>query len=152
MKRYFIFALILLFAHNAKSHSEGINYLVSELKSDPRYMISVTRLFACKIQGRPRSTIRVPWEIYPEESRRAEEEGTVFLQLIFDSDWCVHKATVLKSSGYYRLDNVSLEFVMTVKYSFEVKDLIDGRPALTIPIAWRMSPGLPLKPSGIRHH
>ena len=80
--------------------------------------------------------MRIPWQIYPQESVRLHEEGTVTMQLIFDADWGVRKATVLQSSGYYRLNYVSLQFVMTTKYSFKVTQLIDGEPTITIPIAW----------------
>jgi hypothetical protein len=63
------------------------------------------------------------------------------LQLIFDPDWCVRKATVIKSSGYWRLDQVSLDYVMTFKWIPTKPVIIDGEPTVEIPIA-----GAPAKP------
>ena len=68
------------------------------------------------------------------------EVDKVVMQFIFDPDWCVRKATILQSSGYYLLDNVSLEFAMMVKYSFNVVNRVDGEPTITIPIVWCQRP------------
>lgn len=111
-------------------------YHAEEWKDDPRFMVSITRLTACKITGAPATVLRVPWEIYPQESMRRHEQGRVVMQLIFDPQWCVRKATIVQSSGFYRLDNVSLEFAMHVKYSFNVVKRVDDAPTITIPIVW----------------
>jgi len=115
-------------------------YRVYEWKDDPRFITSITRLFGCNIPGSPSKELRIPWETYPRESLEHHEEGKVVMQLIFDPDWCVRKATILQSSGYYHLDNVSLEFAMMVKYSFNVVKRVDGEPTITFPIVWCQRP------------
>jgi hypothetical protein len=65
------------------------------------------------------------------------EEGRVKMQLIFDPDWCVRKASIIQSSGHSSLDSVSLKWAMTLKWSPK-KTLFtdDGQPTVTIPIVW----------------
>lgn len=45
------------------------------------------------------------------------------MQLVIDSDSCVRKATILQSSGYYRLDKASLEFAMSLRLSVRLDQL-----------------------------
>ena len=70
-----------------------------------------------------------------------KEEGTIVLELILDSDWCVRKATVVQSTGYFRLDNVTLEYVMKVKYKPKPESIKqkDGEPTIVIKLGWGAS-------------
>jgi hypothetical protein len=49
----------------------------------------------------------------------------------------VRKATIVQSTGYWRLDNVTLAYVMTVKYmpKLEVIKQKDGEPTVVIRLA-----------------
>jgi TonB family protein len=117
------------------------SYLVAHQAADSRFITSIERTGPCKLLGPPLTTvIRVPWEIYPRESVEKHEEGTARVQLIFDPDWCVRKATITQSSGYWRLDNVSLRFAMTIKFTPKKTFFTaDGEPTITIPVAWGAS-------------
>jgi TonB family protein len=110
-------------------------------ESDPHFIISIARLGACKLPGPPLSAnqIRIPWQIYPPESLQRHEEGTVKMKLTLDPDSCVIKAMILQSSGFWRLDEVSLKFVMTLKIAPKATILEDGQPTIIIPIAWGAS-------------
>lgn len=125
----------------ADSLPEEPHYWVTRRADDPRFIISMARIYKCQLPGvaKPDRLLRVPAELYPEESIRRREEGTVELELLFDDDWCVRKATVLESSGYFRLDEVSLQYAMHLKIKFEVKERIDGQPVYRIPIRWGAS-------------
>jgi TonB family protein len=105
---------------------------VTRQDSDPHFILSVMRSGTCKLRGNPHTVknIRIPWELYPPESVRLREEGTVKIKLTLDSDLCVRRATILQSSGFWRLDEISLKFVMTLK----IAPLDDGEP--TIIFAW----------------
>ncbi len=73
-------------------------------------------------------------------SAAQHEEGTIKMLLIFDHDWCVRKASVIQSSGYWRLDDVSLKFAMTLKFQPPViKQYVDGEPSIIFPIEWGAS-------------
>jgi outer membrane biosynthesis protein TonB len=70
------------------------------------------------LPGSPISTtqLRIGSELYPEESVKNHEEGTAKMQLIFDANWCVRKAIIIESSKYWRLDDQSLKWAMTIKW------------------------------------
>jgi TonB family protein len=112
-------------------------YILSHQIDDPHFIVSIERKGPCTIPGSPTQVLRVPWQIYPGAASRPREEGRVQMQLIFDHDWCVHKATITQSSGHPSLDNVSLKWAMTVKWQPK-KTLftLDGEPTVTIPIVW----------------
>jgi TonB family protein len=98
-----------------------------------------------KIRAAPPETkgLRTPWQLYPKESMDKHEEGTVTMKLKLDPDWCVRKATIVQSSGYWRLDGVSLSYLMTVKFNPK-PELIkqkDGGPTITIRLGWGESQG-----------
>jgi hypothetical protein len=119
-------------------------YLLVHREADPRFLISVERIGPCKVSVPAVSGgIRVPWQLYPKESVDRHEEGTVTVELIFDPDWCVRKATIVQSTNYWRLDGVSLSFLMTVKYmpKPEIIKLKDGEPTVTFKLAWGASQG-----------
>ena len=117
-------------------------YLATHQEVDPRFITSIERIGPCKLLGPPLTgSIRVPWQLYPKESVEKHEEGTAKIQLVFDSDWCVRKATIIQSTKYWRLDSVSLRFAMTIKFMPKVTQFIDGEPTVSIPIAWGASQG-----------
>jgi hypothetical protein len=116
-------------------------YWVTRKADDPRFIVAMARMSKCHLPGKAKkgTVMRIPAELYPEESVRLHEEGTVAMELLFDDDWCVRKATILESSGFFRLDAVSLQYAMHLKFMFEVKERIDGQPVLRVPIAWGAS-------------
>jgi TonB family protein len=90
---------------------------------------SIERVGGCKIPGEslPASKLRVPYQLYPAESAAQHEEGTIKMLFIFDRDWCVREAPVVESSGYWRLDEVSLKIAMAMKFKPPViKQYVDG--------------------------
>lgn len=137
---------ILILAGVANSgpplEEDGTQYLMSKRPDYPEFIESVTRLTACKIPGPPLSwaQMRIPWaRFYPQESRANNEEGHVIMRLVFDRDWCVRKATIVKSTGFPRLDAASLKYAMTMKVSFDAKAFEDGQPVVKFPIAWSIT-------------
>jgi TonB family protein len=116
-------------------------YVVTRQEGDPHFILSMVRSGPCKLPGPPlnASQVRVPWQLYPSESVQRREEGTVKMKLTLDPDSCVSKATILQSSGFWRLDEVSLKFVMTLKIAPKVTILEEGRPTIIFPIAWGAS-------------
>jgi TonB family protein len=118
------------------------HYLVVHQEADPRFLSAIERVGDCQIRGEPLpvSKIRVPYQIYPAESAAKHEEGTIKMLFIFDRDWCVRKASVVQSSGYWRLDEVSLKFAMTMKFKpLVIKQYVEGEPSITFPIEWGAS-------------
>jgi hypothetical protein len=108
--------------------------------ADPRAMRSIERLEKCKVTGPVLSKVRFPSELYPKQSV-GREEGTVQIHLVFDSEWCVRKATILQSTGFWRLDNVSLTYIMTVKWMPQNPRVIDGEPTTDFRLGWGASQG-----------
>lgn len=53
----------------------------------------------------------------------------------------MRKVTVVKSTGYWRLDAVSLEFAIKLKWMPSKPLMIDGEPTVEIPIGWGASQG-----------
>ena len=123
------------------SRTASAKYLRVHQEADSRFLTSIERVGPCKVSTPPEPGIRVPSEIYPKMSVYQKEEGTVVLELILDSDWCVRKATVVQSTGYFRLDNVTLEYVMKVKYKPKPESIKqkDGEPTIVIKLGWGAS-------------
>lgn len=123
-------------------------YMETKQPRDKHFITSISRLTACKITNETDLHLMMP--IYPLDSRRHHEEGKVIMQLIIDPDWCVHKATILQSSGYYRLDKASLDFTMSLKFSASVlrniKSFDDGQPTFSFPIVWKLTAPVPYDP------
>jgi hypothetical protein len=120
-------------------------YLVAHLEADQRFITSIERSGPCTLPGPPLvvENPKVPYQLYPTESVKQHEEGTVVMQLIFDSDWCVRKATIVKSTKFWRLDYVSLQRAMNIKWTPKNAVLTpDGEPTVTIPIGWGASQGV----------
>jgi outer membrane biosynthesis protein TonB len=114
-------------------------FLVAHQEADPRFITSIERVGACKVTTPPFTEgIRFPWQLYPKESVDRHEEGTVQMELILDPDWCVRKATIIQSTGYWRLDGVSLTYMMTVKFMPKPETIKqkDGEPTVVIRLGW----------------
>ena len=97
----------------------------------------------CKVTTPPETGIRVPWQLYPKASEDNGEQGSVIMELKLDPEWCVRKATIIQSTGFWRLDGVSLGYMMTVKYlpkpgTFKQKD---GEPTVNVKLGWGASQG-----------
>jgi len=84
--------------------------------------------------------------LYPAESRRHNESGKVVMQFVIDPDSCVRKATILQSSGYFRLDKASLDFAMNLKFPpasmGQIKTMDDGQPTFSFPMVWTLKPAV----------
>jgi TonB family protein len=120
-------------------------FLLTHNPADKRFLTSIERVGACKVTTPPETGggIRVPWQIYPQESVDKHEEGTVMVELILDPDWCVRKATIVQSTRYWRLDNVTLAYAMTVRYMPKPEAIKqkDGEPTAIIELGWGASQG-----------
>jgi TonB family protein len=122
--------------------NDDVRFLVMHQVADPRFIDAIERVGDCKIPGDPLpvSKLHVPYQLYPAESVTLHEEGTIMMLFIFDRDWCVRKASIVQSSGYWRLDAVSLKFAMTLKFKpLVIKQYVDGEPAIQFPISWGAS-------------
>jgi outer membrane biosynthesis protein TonB len=118
-------------------------YRLQHQEADARFITSIQRVGLCQITTPILERVRVPFELYPRDSVDRHEEGTVTMELIFDSDWCVRKATIVQSTGHWRLDNVSLSYMMTVRYMPKpggIKEK-DGEPTTVVKLAWGASQG-----------
>jgi outer membrane biosynthesis protein TonB len=115
------------------------DFAVTHKGSDPRFLTSVERVVPCVISSEPAAQISVPPKIYPKKSADTGEVGPVEIKLVFDGLWCVRKATIVKSSGYWRLDQASLKFLMTVRFKPDDKSLKieDGLPTMAIKLEYR---------------
>lgn len=114
-------------------------FLLVHKKSDPRFLTSIERAGPCTISSDPVSEVRVPSEIYPQESVDKGETGVARMELVFDAGWCVRRATIIKSTGYWRLDQASLSYLMTVRYKPdpEAIKIKDGESTLAVTLEWR---------------
>jgi TonB family protein len=142
---------VLLFddtAISSQPQSDDTLYIATKQPRDTHFITAITRLTACKITRETDAHLMVP--LYPQDSRKHHEEGKVIMQLIIDADFCVRKATILQSSGYYRLDKASLDFAMNLKFPpsmlGKVKTFDDGRPTFAMPMVWKLIPSVPYVP------
>jgi len=118
-------------------------FLVTRQEAESRFINSIERVGPCKVTTPIETGIRVPWQLYPKASVDKHEEGTVIMELKLDPEWCVRKATIVQSTGFWRLDGVSLSYVMTVKYmpKPEIIKQEDGEPTVTVKLGWGASQG-----------
>jgi TonB family protein len=136
-----LLGMILIFFGTRAPASEK-DYLMTYQEADPRFLSSIERVAPCKIRSDPVPMLRFAEQLYPRESIARHEEGTVQMEFIFDSDWCIRKATIVKSTGYWRLDQVSLSYVMTVRYKpSKGLKMKDGEPTVVVQLGWGASQG-----------
>jgi TonB family protein len=133
-------ALVFL---GANEPTFGKDFLMTYQDADSRFLASIERVGPCKIKSDPVPKIRFAEQLYPKESIAKHEEGTVRMEFAFDNNWCIRKATIVKSTGYWRLDQVSLGYVMTVRYKPkpETIKIKDGEPTMVIQLGWGASQG-----------
>jgi TonB family protein len=135
-------------AISSQPQADDTVYVETKQPGDKRFVTAITRLTACKITLVTNTRVLVP--PYPPDSRKHHEEGKVVMQFIIDSDSCVRKATILQSSGYYRLDKASLEYAMNLRFSpsmlSKLKSFDDGQPTFAFPIVWKLIPIVPYVP------
>jgi hypothetical protein len=118
--------------------------VVMRRESDIRFMTSIERVGECHIKTPPgENGLRFPWQLYPKESMDKHEEGRVTFELVFDTNWCVRKATIVNSTGFWRLDNVTLVYLMTVRYAPKPEQIKekDGEPTMIMSLGWGASQG-----------
>jgi TonB family protein len=132
-------------AISSPSQADDTLYLETKKPGDTRFITTIARLTACKIDRETDVRSMVP--LYPEDSKKHNEQGKVIMQLVIDSDSCVRKATILQSSGYYRLDKASLDLTMNLKFSAsmlsKIKTFDDGRLTFPFPVVWTLTPSVP---------
>ena len=68
---------------------------------------------------------QAPWLVkpplvFPAISRRMGESGTVVVRIIFDSDGVAKRASVVKSSGYERIDAAGREAALRSRISINL--------------------------------
>ena len=127
-------------APSSASPAGETKYMLLHKEGDPRFITSIQRLGRCEVPGDAHSGMRIPWQLYPNESKQRGEEGKVIMELKFSSDGCVRRATVVQSSGFWRLDEVSLKFTMAMKQIITKETpWVRGEPTIILPIAWRLS-------------
>jgi hypothetical protein len=143
---YLLVVLLATFTVRTNSQSAGedaakteaapnmeTKYALKHLETDPRFIVSIERVGRCKLPGSPISTaqLRIGSELYPEESVKNHE-----------ANWCVRKAIIIESSKYWRLDDQSLKWAMTIKWQpSKTKFTPDGQPTVTLPVPWGASQG-----------
>jgi TonB family protein len=123
-------------------------YIETKQPRDTRFITSITRLTACKI---PEATDFQLKPLYPPDSRKHHEDGKVIMQLVIDSDSCVRKATILQSSGYYRLDGASLGYAMNLRFQramlSNIKTFdVGGQLTFAFPMEWKLVASVPYVP------
>jgi TonB family protein len=79
------------------------------------------------------------WPVYPEESRRLGEQGTVLLKVAVSSRGKVLATTVGRSSGFPRLDQAAQEIVSTWAFSPARKNGLAVAGRVLLPIEFRMT-------------
>ena len=135
-------------AYSSETPADNTQYMETTQPRDTRFITAISRLTACKLTRETDLNLMMP--LYPPESRKHHEEGKVIMQFLIDSDFCVRKATILQSSGYYRLDKASLDFAMNLKFApymlNNVKSFDDGRPTLAFPMVWKLTKAIPYVP------
>jgi protein TonB len=67
------------------------------------------------VEARPDELNNQP-PVYPEDSRAAREEGVVMLRAHVSSTGEAHQVAILKSSGYFRLDQAAREAVCNWRF------------------------------------
>ena len=117
-------------------------FLEAKQPQDPRFVTGITRLTTCKLVFEMDPHYSMP--PYPVESRKNREQGRVVMQFHVDADRCVRKATIVESSGFFRLDKASLDFAMSVKLPASLlstlKTVDDGELTFKIPVVWKLLP------------
>lgn len=138
-----LFVLVLIVTGNwvASATAEETKYLAAHNLADPRFLTSIERVGPCQISTPAVAGIRVPSQLYPPVSVANHEEGSVIVELVFDASWCVRKATIVEFTGYWRLDNVTLEYLMKVKYKPKPETIKqkDGGPTVVFKLGWGAS-------------
>src|ERR1700730_8882892 len=51
-------------------------YLLAHQETDPRFLTSIERIGPCKVSAPLVTGIRIPWQLYPQESVANHEEGS----------------------------------------------------------------------------
>ncbi len=110
---------------------------VTDFRIEPQPPAGATR--SASIDARYRSQFQ---PIYPSASQRLGEEGTVLVRVVVGVDGRVVRATVVKSSGFARLDAAAIERALT-KWRF-VPALNDGvavEAERELPVTFRLRQG-----------
>jgi hypothetical protein len=109
MRQLAFIALWISGAGVLAADKDDAHYLVVHQEADSRFISTIERVGDCKIRGAPLPASRIR------------------MLLIFDGEWCVRKAFVVQSSGYWRLDEVLLNLAMTMKFKPSViEQYVDG--------------------------
>lgn len=82
--------------------------------------------------------LRNPPPVYPEISRRAKEEGTVWLNTQVDSKGRAIQVEIAKSSGYSRLDQAAREAVRRWRFKPARTGGVAVESSVQIPVTFRL--------------
>jgi protein TonB len=78
---------------------------------------------------------------YPPESQAAGENGTVMLLVMVSAKGEPDKVSIMKSSGYFRLDQAAREAVRQWKFHPAVVAGVDVPGPVTVPVLFHLNPG-----------
>jgi protein TonB len=90
------------------------------------------------VQRDPAHPVVIPFQDYPQESIRRNEEGSCMVKLTIGTDGLVHDATLTISTGYKRLDDACLKAYRNQKFLPATQD---GKPVIStieLPCNWRL--------------
>ena len=76
---------------------------------------------------------------YPIESRENEEEGTVILKVLVAANGKAKQVSILKSSGFLRLDNAAKNHVLNSVFRAKLKNGESIEEWVELPIKFRLS-------------
>jgi protein TonB len=102
---------------------------------EPRYHVVPGRI---AIHEDPAHRIRIPYELYPPESKRLGEEGSCLVRLTVGIDGNVAREEISVSSGSARLDQACLDayrsahFIPASESGTPVVDTVE------MPVNWRL--------------
>ena len=77
--------------------------------------------------------------VYPMESRRRHEQGTVRLRVVIDTDGRVKEISVASSSGFERLDKAALDAVCHWRFQPQMQGGVAVEAVGTLPIPFRLA-------------
>jgi TonB family protein len=105
------------------------------VKLEPRYHVVPGRV---AIHEDPAHRIRIPFELYPPESKRRGEEGSCLVKLTVGIDGSVVREEISVSSGSARLDQACLDAYRSARF---IPASENGTPVVDtveMPINWRL--------------
>ena len=79
-----------------------------------------------------------PKPIYPRESRKRKEQGTVILEVLVTTDGCPREICVKRSAGYSLLDEAALRAVSQWRFAPAQQDSVKVASQVEIPVRFEL--------------